>query len=455
MDRDSFVMHQMLAILNNEMCLTPERHARREDALETLPRLMDSIPVGQIDLDQTLSAYFMCSYAHTPKKHNIKKSINRILRQILLDHGVQEFKQFAPRRNNKKPVCVIVTNWFTSTHVMNRCFGQSLAALKDHFHCVNICLHQTDYEAAQAFHAVKQINYGAVPFHDIIKQLIDLISNENPDVILYADIAMHPFGVMLSNLRLAPLQYSILGHPAPSHSKQIDRFIMEDGYFGYTPDYTTEPVYFYSADRFSVRPPVVRPLAHPPVNGTTRILIPCTIHKVTYPFLLTLAEIQKETGAEIHIASNATKGTAAVSEQISKIVPNMTLYPSMTYDQYLMLISQMDMFLMTYPFTGYSTVLDCISQAVPGVTMNGDDVLSHQAATMMKRCGGPSQIAASVADFKAKAIKMATNRAQRREMHDYLFDRFSGNQWKTLSIFAGKSDGIAQSVLDLYKASGR
>src|SRR6185436_2175188 len=92
MNQKQFMFTQYLAALNNEHPFTAETHAMREGALEALPALMDSEPelfqFNNTSLEQLMTAYFLCTYCHTPNKHKIKKSINRLLRDNMISHGI-------------------------------------------------------------------------------------------------------------------------------------------------------------------------------------------------------------------------------------------------------------------------------------------------------------------------------------------------------------------------------
>lgn len=456
MDQQRFMLSQFLAALNNEHAFTPETHAMREQALEVLPDLLESgFELDNVSLDQLMTAYFLCTYCHTPKKHAIKGSINRLMRHNMAHHEIVDIPM-KMRDVPLTPRLLIITNHFTSTHVMYRCFAKSLRALKERFECINLCLHQTDFIAAQLFHRVIQVNHSPINYLETIRQLRKTIIDIAPDVIVFADIAMHPFGVFLSNLRLAPLQVLLAGHPAPSQSDCIDAFLCEYAYRNYTKDYV-EPVRFFPTEKFSIEAPKSGPLypseaQRPSYKGrATRIVIPSTLHKITYPFLRTLAVIGAETGAEFHMTSNITKGNAALAELLKLQVPKLTYYPALHYDKFLELVAMCDMFLMPYPFSGFSTILDCFTQGIPGVVLRGDGIESQQGILMTIRGGEENScITESEAEYQQAAIRMATD-ANMREFFSFALDDLYGTEaWMQKALFAGPSNGIANTISDMF-----
>ncbi len=458
-NKNQFMVNQYLAALNNEHAFTKDMHLMREEALVMLPELLAEDAVGSLkfdnmSLDQLMTAYFMCTYCHTPKKHEIKKAINWLLRTNMLSNEIDdEWTTNFPKpltRGGFKPRVIIVTNHFRSDHVMYRCFAKSLRAMKEKFECINLCLHNTDAVAAQCFHRVVQINHSAIPYLETVRQLKNAILEIEPDVIVYADIAMHPYCVFLSNLRLAPLQVLLAGHPAPSQSKQIDAFICEDAYARYTVDFV-EPVVTFPTDRFSVEAPKTGPLnLRVQDNGPVRIVVPCSLHKVTYPFLQSLRTIQQETGAEIHMTSNITKGNEALGEMIREQVPGLTYYPALHYDDFIKLISMCDMFLMPYPFNGFSTILDCFTQGVPGVVLEGSGIESKQGCVMIERGGGSSSVIThNEKSYIATAIDIANDHDLRNKFALPLFNLYDNNVGKSRQLFTGRSDGIANTIQKL------
>ena len=68
--------------------------------------------------------------------------------------------------------------------------------------------------------------------HTNVDQIINQISQDNLDIIIYLDIGMSPIIQIISSLRLAPIQCNTWGHPITSGFKNIDYYLsgelMED-----------------------------------------------------------------------------------------------------------------------------------------------------------------------------------------------------------------------------------
>ena len=83
-------------------------------------------------------------------------------------------------------------------------------------------------------HTTNQIKQNVDYFfnHTDVDRLINQISKDNLDVLIYLDIGMKPIIQILSSLRLAPIQCNTWGHPVTSGFKNIDFYLsgelMED-----------------------------------------------------------------------------------------------------------------------------------------------------------------------------------------------------------------------------------
>ena len=121
---------------------SPSAHLKREALLEWLPGKLRQID----DLDDLPTAvlhnaYMFCSYADTPRRHAIKQDINGLVRRKLDQLGLTDL----PRRNRsrksrrqrgKKPLMVVVLEWFSGAHSIYRTHSRTLEAAREHFEVV-------------------------------------------------------------------------------------------------------------------------------------------------------------------------------------------------------------------------------------------------------------------------------------------------------------------------------
>ena len=79
-----------------------------------------------------------------------------------------------------------------------------------------------------------------------------------------------------------------------------------------------------------------------------------------------------------------------------------------------------DLFLDTMPYNAHSTACDALYAGVPVVTCPGQAFASRVASSLLHAIGLPELIAASVEDYEALALKLATDPAQLRRIREKL-----------------------------------
>jgi predicted O-linked N-acetylglucosamine transferase (SPINDLY family) len=90
--------------------------------------------------------------------------------------------------------------------------------------------------------------------------------------------------------------------------------------------------------------------------------------------------------------------------------------------QHYSVVSQVDIALDTFPYSGMTTTGDCLWMGVPVITYAGRTHASRVSHSMLTRLGFPELVAHSVAEYADKAVNLANNAKRigvlRRELRD-------------------------------------
>ena len=109
-------MGGLLGILGTRFCFTEGAHAFREKVLEWLPGRLGGVQLGQIALQTIASPYMHCSYAMSPRKHDIKADFIDQMRRACLEAGAPEYDPaFPPAPKAKQAATVASWRRRTST----------------------------------------------------------------------------------------------------------------------------------------------------------------------------------------------------------------------------------------------------------------------------------------------------------------------------------------------------
>ncbi|EHG1528693.1 cobalt ABC transporter permease, partial [Salmonella enterica] len=307
------VARLFLALISGRALPTPAAHGKREQLLAWLPaRLAELDSLDFLPTAVLHDVYMHCSYADLAEKHRIKRSLNDLIRRSLLagdfaDIARQDSRELTATDQPeiqgppKKPVMLVVLEWFTSQHSVYRTHSRALASLRERFtvHAVGLDM-AVDAVSRQVFDVFHPVSTDTA-----LPQAYALAGELRPDVMLYAGIGMFPFTIYLSNLRLAPLQLVGLGHGASTFCGQINGFVIEEDLVGEESCFS-ETVIRVPADAMPFVPPadvrrvsvtrtpfLTRQQAQWREPLPVRVAVCASVMKINPNFLATLAEIER------------------------------------------------------------------------------------------------------------------------------------------------------------------
>ena len=391
------------------------------DKLNQLGRL-EAIPT------QTLhDVYMHCSYATIVDRHAIKGSINRLVRQWLVEQGLQDLP-VAPlplAAGNNKPVALVVLEWFGSNHSIYRTHSKTIEAMGADFHVIGLGYGKcVDQHVRHVFNAFIEI-----PEVEMVQQLetVRQICKQHQVAVIYmVSIGMSPLNIFLSNLRLAPVQATSWGHPATSHSDFIDYYIAERDLVP-EPSLFSEEILWLEPNEmpFRITETMAQALAQrqPIANkGVLQIAICASTMKLNPNFLATLVRIVQAVDVPVHFHFLMAGCIGIVYRQISKTVANYlpgisSVYPQLGFETYMQVISDCDLCLNPYPFGNCNGIVDVLLNGVVGVCMQGPHLFESIDQALYRRLGLPDWLIASdEASYIDAAVRLISDGDLRREI---------------------------------------
>ncbi|MGK0600915.1 cobalt ABC transporter permease [Yokenella regensburgei] len=470
-----------LALISGRALPTPAAHDKREQLLAWLPERIEEL--DSLDFLPTAvlhDVYMHCSCADRPDKHRIKRSLNNLIRHSLL---AGEYADIAVGDNRgqavtdrpdiqgppKKPVMLVVLEWFTSRHSVYRTHSRALASLRGHFtvHAVglNTAVDAVSRQVFDAFHSVEAVS--ALP------QAYALARELRPDVVLYAGIGMFPFTIYLSNLRLAPLQLVGLGHGASTFCGQISGFVIEEDLVGEERCFS-ETVIRVPADAMPFDPPA--DISRVPVTRTpfltrqqkqwreplpVRVAVCASIMNINPNFLETLAEIQRRSRVAVQFSfyMGFARGLTLdyLRDSIHAVLPGVEVNAHMAVQEYQTALNTCELFINPFPYGNMNGVVDAVRQGLPGVCLSGPEVHSHIDEGLFRRLGLPEELIATGYEAYIRAVLRLVEEHDWREMlqrqlldndvervlfqgHPEKFAAVIGDVWRQVRPFATASD---------------
>ncbi|MBL8386282.1 MAG: hypothetical protein JNM90_24575, partial [Burkholderiales bacterium] len=247
------------------------------------------------------------------------------------------------------------------------------------------------------------------------------------DMLIYTDVAMHPFPYFLSMSRLAPVQALLVGHPATSGVPAIDYFISNvhqdaaDAQAHYTERLVRLPLIpvWVEPTPLPARPPDRAALG---LGTEARIyLCPMMLQKLHPDFDAALRDILAgDDAGEIVLFADPARALwqeqleARFERSLGALAARVTFRPFAAREEFVDLLRAADCVLDPYHFSGGVTTYIVLSQGCPLVTLPGALFRSRMSAGMLEQAGLGDMVARSHAHYVELAHALARDAGLRR-----------------------------------------
>ena len=259
--------------------------------------------------------------------------------------------------------------------------------------------------------------------HSNVDQIINKISMDSLDILMYFDIGMNPKIQIISSLKLAPIQCNTWGHPITSGFKNIDYFfssqLMEK----------KDSQKYYSEKLINL--PNLG-IDYKPVD-ISNIKKQYIVNKSSKAIFFNLQNLFKLLPQHDHIYMDIIKKqphcifwfmqgrndsiTSAFKIRISKAFQNYNIsfnkyfifHPRCTPDEFLELIAQSDIILDSLNWSGCNTSLDAINLNKPIITFPSKYMMGRHTYSFLKLMNIEETIANSKQEYVEIAVKLTKN----------------------------------------------
>jgi hypothetical protein len=362
--------------LTDEKCVLNTVAATRREQLLELGSLLKNMSLQTMgDVVHLCRLWMTCSYVESATKHQIKPYLNQVWQKWLAEQGVKPPPLPVKRLKKESPVLLVASEHFRSTHAMFRCFAPWVQQLREKFQLILMSKADgMDDVSQKLFDQVIEIEQTEV------KKLVGKIVKLKPDMVYYPSLGMKDWTIALANLRLAPIQFMSLGHPATSYSQAMDYCLVPEILYSVERDCFSEKVILMDTaatvqmisrhDAVAI-PPQIR--VKPP---TIRLAITSTALKLNPSFLSVCQRILEEShrAIEFHFFPSERGIVHQVVEQrLHEWLPMAKVYPYTEYNDYINNLNQCDIQLSPFPFGGTNSNADSMKQGIPLVAMEGHE----------------------------------------------------------------------------------
>lgn len=409
--------------------------ANREWAYGELNILLDQQETFSLPLRKVHGFFMHSSYGFSEHKHNLKYLINKIIKKGLVNNSIDAIYPIKLANspvatinianlstNHSKPILLVILEHFHSQHPVYRVLGRSLLACKEHFTVVAIGWPGYVRNLPKDYFDIEIVLSGTGENY-CLDELLGIVNHYKPIGVYYPSIGMTPWTIYYSNVRLAPTQFTTVGHGASSFATEIDYFLIEEDIAGDARTYSEKLIclpmgsmpfnlpegIIYRPRSNSQQKTIEVVCCSSTIKLNTHFLSLCQRIAHKYPF----CENQKLVNFTFLLQSYSGLDFEVYRKLILSYLPNAKIHIGLPFQVYLDKLAQMDIALSPFPYGNMNGIVDCAKLGVIGVCMQGPQV--HQAidAGMMRRMGMPDWLIANNEEqYETAVCRLIDERAE-------------------------------------------
>jgi len=365
------------------------------------------------ELAKVNHAYFAATYIDFENDGLIKAQINRSFQQLPL------CKREIVNKPVKGRVAVLTSMWFPTQSVYRSQYP-FLKELAKTYDMVLIALgkKREDFDTSL---------FSDVRYYSVVDDANDMSAIDPNDFELayFPDIGMSTESILLSNMRIAPIQVSNYGHPVSTYGSKIDYWIggRETEVIETAQSRYSERLVLISGSGQLPVPIHYSPTFPQLSENTISIACSWTAMKTNSEHLDRLSEIQRR--SNVPLKFRFFPGGSLRMNQYLPFANRLRdrfgakcvdVFSNINYATYMSELERCHFALDAYPFGGYNTSIDLLNLRKPIITLEGDRFYSRSTAFCLRKVGLGELIAHDPQEYITKAIHFINNSHYRNDV---------------------------------------
>lgn len=333
--------------------------------------------------------WMLCSYSTSTRKHDIKKHLNNWFKRVHKAKGIQAKPVGSIKHAgnvDNKPMMAVIAETFKSVHAMYRWYAPMIKRLRRDYYLVMVSMKaDVDEQSISLFD-----EFIEVPDDEM--NLQPLLNQCTPDIAWFMSVGMRSWGISLANLRWAPLQTMSFGHPATSHSTEMDLAFVTSRVFG-GQGVVNENMLILESEIGNVAEAHQDLKLPPPAvlsNDLVSIAVPCNVMKINLSFVTALKEIERLSTKPVRFMFFPNEygvGHLSTERRLLKYFPTAVVARRTGYEAYLNLLNQNHLALSPFPFGNATSTIDCMVLGLPVVSLIGAEPHSRSDYDILASLG--------------------------------------------------------------------
>jgi hypothetical protein len=390
-----------MAQMGCRMAITKKAFDQKNKVLQFLANNLRDDVLQNISFSNMTDVMMHVDYSTEPSRYEVKRKLASFLTSTFEKKRIEPYMRNGAIPKEEKPRLVIIFDWYHDKHVVHRALHSVIRLLRERFYVIGMVITDEPLGVTAVAGVCDEVETPeSVHMGMRIDEVTKRIAKARPDAIFYPGIGLSQFGVVLASLRLAKVQITSHGHPSSSYSKNIDYFLVEEGYRECTQDFSETVIYVPNGSFPQTKQiDVVYPKTKLGFKNSIDIAVSLSLMKMNPLFLKTCQDIQRmKPEVVFHFMVGVSFGISKdyADYHIKQYLPKAIIYGHQPREDYMKLVANCDLFIVPFPFGNSNAMLDCIAQGLPGVCMDGDKIYSHMAAFYMQWLKQPDRLLVSM-----------------------------------------------------------
>lgn len=413
--------HWLSRLLQRFQCQCNQRAEEHKSEILNNKSLLDHyIPIATTEEGTTLyntSTFFYPTYCDSPQEKHIKHTINQTLQK--------KFPTALETQHANMNKIAIITQYAHKTHAIYKSIFPLLNNLKEEYH---LTLLHLEPEIQHLSKLDKTRFDQIIPIDRLtennITNITKLYEKEKFGITFYPDIGLNPNSIVLSNMRLSPIQISCPGQPVSTFGSKIDYYIS-----GQRTE-TIEAAQTNYSERLVAIPgsgalpitPTYKPKNPKPDNDTIIISLAWGTLKMHYPYVQHLKSILDKTSKAIKLRfatlhTNDLCFFPLTNDLVNLFGKDHIEVTGFThYNEYMYNIETCHFGIDSYPFGGYNRIIDTLHCNRPIIARQGDKLYNTLSAYILNQIGLSELIATTNQELTDITIKLIENNNYREQI---------------------------------------
>ena len=267
-----------------------------------------------------------------------------------------------------------------------------------------------------------------------LRQWVDAIISQQPDVLIYPEIGMDPMTARLASLRLAPIQAAAWGHPETTGLPTIDYYLSAEDFepANAQENYTEQLVALPHLGCFYQPSPVAVVGVDPGSLGIDTdaplLICPGMPFKYAPQYDSVIIEIARALGRCRFVFFKSPLNSAwdklrrrleaAFARSRLDFDDFVSFIPWQDRPGFYGLLKRSEVFLDTVGFSGFNTAVQAVECGLPLVTREGRFMRGRLASGILRRMGLSELIARSEEDYVALTVRLVRDHAYREQVRE-------------------------------------